>query len=62
MLFLGRNPGQGVVLRLPGGGEVRIVLVRCGNGLRFQIDAPRDVVILRDELADWGGRRDEAQP
>lgn len=110
MLVLGRNPGQGVVLRLPGGREIQmtvtgsrivpslpkgvtvsmdipsedavIVIHRLGlrcrakgwapmsiyaelarqpQGLRMRIDAPRDVVILRDELADWGGAKNETQ-
>jgi sRNA-binding carbon storage regulator CsrA len=55
MLVLGRNPGQGIVLRLPDGREIRVVLVQREQGLRFQIDAPRDVEILRDELVDGKG-------
>ena len=55
MLVLGRNPGQGIVLRLPDGQEIRVVLVLRRQNISMQIDAPRDVVILRDELVDQKG-------
>lgn len=59
MLVLGRNPGQGIVLRLPDGQEIRVVLVQRRQNISMQIDAPRDVVILRDELVD---QRREVRP
>lgn len=59
MLTIGRRPGQGIVLRLPDGQEIRVVLTRHEQGLRLMIDAPRDVVILRDELVDQ--RRERGQ-
>ena len=49
MLVLSRKSMQSVTI----GSEIRVTVIRLeGNQVRIGIEAPRDVRILRDELAD----------
>lgn len=49
MLVLSRKSMQSVTI----GSDIRITVIRLeGNQVRIGIEAPRDVRILRDELAD----------
>ena len=55
MLVLTRQPEQGLVLTLEGVGQVQVVirvLAVEGDKVKLGIEAPREVVILRQELAD----------
>ena len=46
MLTLGRKPGEYVVI----GGNIIVKVIKCSEGLRLSIDAPKDVPIIRGEL------------
>lgn len=49
MLVLSRKSMQSVTI----GSDIRITIIRLeGNQVRIGIEAPRDVRILRDELAE----------
>ena len=48
MLVLTRKAGEEIVID----GKIRVVIVRAGETVRVGIHAPRDVVILRKEVAD----------
>lgn len=49
MLILRRKAGESVIL----GDDIKITVVECGSeGVRLAIDAPKDVQILREELAE----------
>lgn len=54
MLILTRSPRPGldsIILRTPGGTEIRVqLLMRDNNRLALGIEAPREVLILREEL------------
>ena len=53
MLTLTRKENESIICRLPNGDEIEIVLSRIGgNQARISIDAPDDILILRDELTD----------
>jgi len=55
MLVLNRQPEQALVLTLDGGGQVQViirVLAVEGDRVKLGIEAPREVIILRQELAD----------
>lgn len=49
MLVLSRKPGEAVVI---GGGIVVRVLDAGGGRIRLGVEAPDEVVILREEVAD----------
>lgn len=52
MLVLSRKPGEKIQI----GDNVTITIVRIGpNTVRLGIDAPRDMNIVRDEIAAAGG-------
>ena len=46
MLTLGRKPGEYVVI----GDNIIVKVIKCSEGLRLAIDAPKDVPIIRGEL------------
>ncbi len=46
MLTLGRKPGEYVVI----GDDIIVKVIKCNDGLRLAIDAPKDVSIIRGEL------------
>lgn len=52
MLVLSRRCNEAIILTLPDGTRVKVLIVdiRNGNIVRVGIDAPSDVLILRDEL------------
>jgi carbon storage regulator len=55
MLVLNRQPEEGLVIRLGGAGQEQViirVLAVEGNRVKLGIEAPREVLILRQELCD----------
>lgn len=49
MLILGRREGESILIE----GGIRLVVVSCDRGgVRLGIEAPKDVKILRGEIAD----------
>ena len=56
MLVLGRYEGQSILM--PDIGVTIKVLVIDGNKVRIGIDAPSDVLILREELNDKEQKND----
>lgn len=53
MLVIARRAGQSVILKQEGKQDIRIHLVNYDRGiLRLGIDAPKDVIILRQEVKD----------
>jgi carbon storage regulator len=54
MLVLSRKPLQSIMI----GPDIKITVVKVErNQVRIGIEAPRDITILRDELADAVGER-----
>lgn len=53
MLVLSRKPGESFLIEDPKTGHtIRVTCVRIGPGtVRIGVDAPREMTILRDELA-----------
>lgn len=52
MLILTRHPGETIILETPAGEHIQLIVLGVkGNQVRVGIDAPADVVILREELA-----------
>lgn len=52
-LALTRKSGQSFRLHLPHGDTVVVSAVRIGKGrVRFNIDAPKDVIVKRSELEE----------
>ncbi|NNJ78616.1 MAG: carbon storage regulator [Xanthomonadales bacterium] len=57
MLVLTRSEGQSILI----GDGVKVTVVSTKGGqVRFAIDAPRDVTILREELGKRNARKDPA--
>lgn len=56
MLVLSRKPGESIQI----GDNITITVVKTGPNVRIGIDAPKDVIVLRKELADahsdWADR------
>lgn len=48
-LVLGRRAGEGIVLDLPDGRQVKVKTSRCTS---LTIEAPRDVKVRRSELIE----------
>ena len=56
MLMLSRREGEVVVLSM-GGQSVRVVVYKAHtNRVDLGFDAPKDVIILREELCDAGSK------
>ena len=52
MLVLTRNIGQGIVVTIPGHGEVLLHVMEIRSGrVRIGIDAARDILVRRAEIA-----------
>lgn len=52
MLVLTRKQFEGLIITMPDGTEMKIVVVEVKNNkVRLGIDAPKEVNVLRDELA-----------
>ena len=59
MLVLSRKPGE----TLQVGRDITITVVEIkGNRVRLGIDAPKDVAVVRTELANTASRRPDDQP
>jgi len=55
MLVLTRKNNQKINIAIPGEQEIVIQVVQIGsNQVKIGIDAPKDILILRDELIDSG--------
>ena len=53
MLVLSRKTNERIVLTQCNGSEIEVVVLACHGGkVRIGIEADRDVVVLRGELAD----------
>jgi carbon storage regulator CsrA len=60
MLVVARRKGQSIVLKQEGKQDIRIHFVNYDRGIiRMGIDAPKDVIILRQEVKD--NRHEERQ-
>lgn len=60
MLVVARKRGQSIILKQEGKQDISIHLVSYDRGiLRMGIDAPKDVLILRNEVKD--NRHEEGQ-
>jgi len=56
MLVLSRKPGEKILI----GDNVTVTIVRIGpNTVRIGIEAPRDMNIVREELCEPAGHRDD---
>lgn len=53
MLVLSRKKDEAIVMRIPGHEDIRLTVVRIDNmnKVRIGIEADKDVVVLRSELA-----------
>jgi carbon storage regulator len=59
MLVIARKRGQSIILRQDGKPDINLHIVSNDRGIiRVGIDAPKDVVVLREELLDRGVRRE----
>lgn len=55
MLVLSRRPGEAILI----GEDIRIVVTRCSAGkVRFGIEAPPELAIVREELLATNGGDD----
>ena len=51
MLVLSRKEGESIILRLPNGEQIKILLSEyVGQQTKVVVDAPNNVLILREEL------------
>lgn len=53
MLVLSRKTDETIILKVPGHEDIRLTVVRIDNRnkVRIGIDADKDVVVIRSELA-----------
>lgn len=53
MLVLSRKKDETIIMRIPGHEDIRLTIVRIDNmnKVRIGVEADKDVVILRSELA-----------
>jgi len=53
MLVLSRKKDEAIIMRIPGHDDIRLTVVRIDNmnKVRIGVEADKDVVILRSELA-----------
>lgn len=53
MLVLSRKKDEAIVMRIPGHEDIRLTVVRIDNmnKVRIGVEADKDVVVLRSELA-----------
>ena len=53
MLNLTRRPGESILISIPSSDEqIEVRVMRAGAQVSLGIDAPKDVVILREELLE----------
>lgn len=53
MLVLGRKVGQVIEISVPGAEIIKVRVVNIeGNTIKIGVDAPRDVSVHREEIAD----------
>lgn len=51
MLSLTRKQNESIICTLPNGDEIEILVTQInGNQVRISIDAPNDILIMREEL------------
>lgn len=53
MLVLSRKKDEAIIMRIPGHEDIRLTVVRIDNmnKVRIGVEADKDVVVLRSELA-----------
>lgn len=58
MLVLSRKKDEAIIMRIPGHEDIRLTVVRIDNmnKVRIGVEADKDVVVLRSELAAESGR------
>lgn len=57
MLILTRREGESIILSIPGSDQqIEVRVMETGSQVKLGIDAPREVVVLRKELSDAGGK------
>lgn len=53
MLLLGLKVDEGVTIEVPGHGEVHVMVTRIRQGtVRLGVTAPKEMVIVRDEVRE----------
>lgn len=54
MLVLSRKKDESIIMRIPGHDDIRLTVVRIDNmnKVRIGVEADKDVVVLRSELAN----------
>lgn len=62
MLVLSRKKDEAIIMRIPGHEDIRLTVVRIDNmnKVRIGVEADKDVVILRSELASEAETAPEA--
>ena len=63
MLVLSRKKDEAIIMRIPGHDDIRLTVVRIDNmnKVRIGVEADKDVVILRSELAPSDALESEAE-
>ena len=58
MLVLSRKKDEAIIMRIPGHEDIRLTVVRIDNmnKVRIGVEADKDVVVLRSELAAESAR------
>jgi len=54
MLVLSRKKDEAIIMKIPGHEDIRLTVVRIDNmnKVRIGVEADKDVVVLRSELAE----------
>ena len=62
MLVLSRKKDEAIIMRVPGHDDIRLTVVRIDNmnKVRIGVEADKDVVILRSELATANSDEDQS--
>jgi carbon storage regulator CsrA len=63
MLVLSRKKDEAIIMRIPGHDDIRLTVVRIDNmnKVRIGVEADKDVVILRSELASSDALESETE-
>jgi len=50
VLVITRQQNEAIIFELPDGKLAKIIIVRSNSAIRIGIDAPKNVIVLREEL------------
>jgi len=50
VLVITRQQNEAIVFKLPDGKLAKIIIVKSSSAVRIGIDAPKNVIVLREEL------------